>query len=91
MDLVDEHDGVRVRLDLLDDLLQAFLEIAAVAGAGEGVPMSREKTVAFSRTSALPLDDLAGEALGDGGLADAGIADQERLFFWRRQRTWIVR
>ena len=35
VDLVDEHDRVRVLLDLLDDLLQALLEIAAIARAGE--------------------------------------------------------
>ena len=31
MDLVDEHDRLGMRLDLLDHLLQALLEIAAIA------------------------------------------------------------
>ena len=35
VNLVDEHDRARMRLDLLDDLLEAFLEIAAIARAGE--------------------------------------------------------
>ena len=33
VDLVDEHDGVGMRLELLDDLLQALLEVAAIARA----------------------------------------------------------
>src|SRR3546814_13343277 len=33
--LVDEEDGVVLRLDLRDHRLQALLEIAAVAGAGQ--------------------------------------------------------
>ena len=80
VDLVDEHDGVRVRLDLLDDLLQALLEIAAVAGAGEQrAHVEGEDGGVLEHLRHLALDDLAGEALGDGGLADAGIADQERV------------
>ena len=35
MDFVDEHDGAGAGLDLLDHGLEAFLEIAAVARAGE--------------------------------------------------------
>ena len=80
MDLVDEHDGVRVRLDLLDDLLQALLEIAAVAGAGEQrAHVEGEDGGVLQDLRHFALDDLAGEALGDGGLADAGIADEERV------------
>ena len=42
--------------------------------------MSSEKTVASASTSGTsPRDDLARQALGDGGLADAGIADQQRV------------
>ena len=42
--------------------------------------MSRAKTVAPSQhLRHLALDDLAGKALRDGGLADAGIADEERV------------
>ena len=35
VDLVDEHDGAGIALDLLDDRLEALLEIAAIARAGE--------------------------------------------------------
>ena len=80
MDLVDEHDGVRVRLDLLDHLLQALLEIAAVAGAGEQrAHVEREDGGVLEHLRHLARDDLAGQAFGDGGLADAGIADEQRV------------
>src|SRR5690606_4657588 len=35
VDLVDEHDGAGELLDLLDDLLEALLEIATIARAGK--------------------------------------------------------
>jgi hypothetical protein len=35
VDLVDEQDRVGWLLELLDDLLQPLLEVAAIAGAGE--------------------------------------------------------
>src|SRR6185437_14246108 len=38
MNLVDEQDRVRVRLQFLQDLLQPLLEIAAIAGAREQRP-----------------------------------------------------
>ena len=80
VDLVDEHDGVFVRLELLDDLLQPLLEIAAIARAGEQrAHVEREDRGAFQHLRHVALDDLLGEPLGDRGLADAGIADIERV------------
>ena len=80
MDLVDEHDGVRMRLDLLHHLLQALFEIAAIARAGEQrAHVEGEDGGAFQHLRHLALDDLAGKSLRDGGLADAGIADEERV------------
>ncbi len=80
MDLVDEHDGVRVRLKLLDDLLQALFEIAAIARAGEKrAHVEREDGGAFEHLRHVALDDLLGEPLGDRRLADAGIAHVERV------------
>ena len=80
VDLVDEHDGVRVRLDLLHDLLQALLEVAAVARAGEQrAHVEREHRRVLQHLGHLGRDDLAREALGDGGLADAGVADEQRV------------
>ena len=80
VDLVDEHDGVRMRLDLLDDLLQALLEVAAIARAGEQrAHVEREHGGVLEHLRHLAVDDLAGEALGDRGLADARVADEERV------------
>ncbi len=80
VDLVDEHDGVGMRLDFLHHLLQALLEIAAIAGAGEQrAHVEGEHRRVAQHLRHLALDDLAGEALRDGGLADAGIADEQRV------------
>ncbi len=80
MDLVDEQDRVLVLLDLLHHLLQALLEIAAIARAGEQrAHVEREHGRAFEHLGHLGVDDLAREAFGDRGLADAGVADQQRV------------
>src|SRR5688500_11486760 len=80
MDLIDEHDGVRMSLDLLHDLLQALFEVAPIAGAGEQrTHIEGEHGGAFQNLRHLALDDLAGETFRDGGLADAGITDEERV------------
>ena len=80
MDLVDEHDRVRMLLDLLHHLLQALFEIAAIARAGEKrAHVEGKDGGAFQHLRHLALHDLAGKSLRDGGLADAGIADEERV------------
>ena len=69
-----------VRLELLDDLLQALFEIAAVARAGEKrAHVEREDGGAFEHLRHVALDDLLGEPFGDRRLADAGIAHIERI------------
>ena len=80
MDLVDEQDGAGILLELLDDLLQPLLEIAAVAGAGEQrAHVEREDRGVEQHFRHVALDDALGEPLGDRRLADAGIADIERV------------
>jgi hypothetical protein len=80
VDLVDEQDDVAAGLDLLEHLLEALLEVAAVAGAGdecaevEGVELLVEQ-----RLGHVVRHDLLGEALDDRGLADAGLADEHRV------------
>ena len=62
------------------DLLQALLEIAAIARAGQQrAHVEREHGRVREHLGHLALDDLAGQALGDRGLADAGIADEQRV------------
>ena len=80
VDLVDEQDRVGQLLELGDDRLQPLLEIAAIAGAGEQrAHVERVDDRALEHLGDVALDDLAREAFGDGGFADAGIADVERV------------
>ena len=77
VDLVDEDDDVAAGADLLGDLLQALLEVTAVAGAGdERAEVERVDLLVLQRLGHVVLDDRLREALDDGGLADAGLADQ---------------
>jgi hypothetical protein len=74
VDLVDEEHGVGMASSSLTDDFQPLLEVAAVAGAGQSAPMSRLKMVAPARTSGTSPARSSRRALGDGGLAHAGVA-----------------
>ena len=70
----------RVLADLVDDRLQPLLELAAVLGAGDHAgQVERDEALAGQRLGHLVVDDPLGDALDDGGLADAGLADQHRV------------
>src|SRR5690606_32959450 len=80
VDLVDEQHRVRQLLELGDDLLQPLLEIAAIARAGkQRAHVERIDHRVLQDFGHLAFDDLAREAFGDRRLADAGIADIERV------------
>ncbi|MNJ32405.1 hypothetical protein D3C77_270700 [compost metagenome] len=67
-------------LQLLDDLLQPLLKVAAIAGPGQqGAHVQAVDGGVLQDVGHLAVDDLARQAFGDGGLADAGIADQQRV------------
>ncbi len=71
---------MRQFLELVDDLLQPLLEIAAVTGAGEQrAHVERIDDRGLQDLGHVALDDLAREALGDRGLPDAGVADVQRV------------
>jgi hypothetical protein len=58
-------------------LLDAFLEVTAIAGSGQqAAHVQREDRRPGQHLRHLAVDDLAGEAFGDGGLADTRITDQ---------------
>ena len=79
VELVDEEDDAAGGLlDLVQDGLQALLELAAVLGAGEeGADVERDHAAVAKRVRDVAVDDSLGEALDDRGLAHAGLADQD--------------
>ena len=80
MHLIDEEDDVARLPDLLDNPLQALLELAAVLGTrherghGEGVYL-----LALQHIGHGALVDALGQPLGDGRLADARLTDEDRV------------
>ena len=77
--LVDEEDDLAVRLfDLLQDGLEAVFELAAKLGAGEhGAEVEGDDALVAQDLGDVAVEDAAGEAFDDGGLADAGLADED--------------
>ena len=82
MDFVDEQNGVRRTGELFDHRLEALLEIAAILGPGQQGPHVQGEDDSFLQdVGHAALDDTPRQALGDGGFADTGLADQERIVF----------
>ena len=80
VELVDEEDRVVRVAELLDDLLEPLLELAAVLRAGDQrADVEGQDALVEQRLGHVAGDDPVGEALGDGGLADARLADQGRV------------
>ena len=79
--LVDEQDDRRrAALHLVDDAAQALLELALHRGAGlQQADVERQQAHALQRGRHVARDDPLREALDDGGLADAGLAGQDRV------------
>ena len=77
--LVDEGDDLPAGvLDLLEDGLEPLLELAAVLRARDHRgQVEAEHAPALERVGHVAGDDALGEALDDGGLADAGLADED--------------
>ena len=81
MQLVDEQDDLALGvLDLLEDGLEALLELAAELGAGDQrAEVERDDPLVLEPLGHVAADDPLGEALDDGGLADARLADEDRV------------
>src|ERR1700687_820656 len=78
--LVDEKDDFAAGTDLVEDLLQALLELAAVLGArDQRAHIQRQHTFAAQRLGDVAQHDLLRQALGDRRLAYARLADQRRV------------
>ena len=80
VDFVQEQQGVGLGLDLVEHGLDALFEVAAELG-----PRHHRAQVqgvnhrVGQRGRHLAVDDLPGQAFGQGGLADAGVTDQQRV------------
>ena len=60
--------------------LQALLELAAILGAGDQrAHVERQQLLVLEALGHVALDDALRQAFGDGGLADAGLADQDGI------------
>ena len=78
VDFVDEDDDFGMLLQLVDDGLHAFLELAAVFGArhqrGE---VEAHQALAVESPRHAAFGDAYGQALGDGALAHAALAYED--------------
>jgi hypothetical protein len=80
VDLVDEENRVRVVHQLLQHCLEALLEVAAVLRAGEKrAHVEHVDGRLGEEVGHAALDDAPREPLGDGGFADARLADEQRV------------
>ena len=79
--LVDEEDDVAAGvLHFLQHRLEALLELAAELGAGDQrAHVERDDAAVLQTFRHVLADDALGQALDDGGLADAGLADEHRV------------
>ena len=79
--LVDEEDDLPLGVgDFLQDRLQPLLELAAVLRAGdERAHVERDDLLVLQPFGHVLPDDALREPFDDGGLADAGLADEHRV------------
>ena len=79
--LVDEQDDAAVRRrHLLQHGLEPLLELAAIFRAGDQrAHVERKQLLVLQALRHVAVDDALGQTLDDGGLADAGLADQHRV------------
>ena len=68
------------RGDFVEHGLQPLLEFAAVFRAGDQrAHVEREQLLVAQALGHVAVDDALRQAFDDGGLADAGLADQHRI------------
>jgi hypothetical protein len=81
VELVDEQDDRAVRVgDFLEHRLEPLLELAAVLRARhEGAEVEGHHATVAQAVGDVAAHDPLREALGDGGLSDPGLADEDRV------------
>src|ERR1700704_6053755 len=78
--LVDEQHDLAARPDLVEDLLQALLELTAILRArNQGAHVERQHALVLQRLGHVAEVDLLREAFGDRRLAYAGLTDEGRV------------
>ena len=79
--LVDEEDDLTLGVgDLLEDGLEALLELAAILGARhQRTHVEREDLLVLESFRHVATDDALRQPFDDGRLADAGLADEHRI------------
>jgi hypothetical protein len=79
---VDEEDHILHLADLVHDRLDALFELAAVFGARDHQrEVQGDDTLFAEDFRHVAIGDFLGEALDDGGLANARFADEDRVVF----------
>jgi hypothetical protein len=81
MKLVDKQDHLPRRLrHFLEQRLQPILKLTAIFGSSdESTQIQRQNSLVAQALGNVAADDPLGNALDDGGLADAWLADQHRV------------
>ena len=82
MDFVDEQDGASLFAQGAEYPLEPLLEVSAEPGAGEQRPeVEADDAGVAERRGNVAVGDAQRDSFHDGGLADAGVADQHRAVF----------
>ena len=79
--LVHEEDDAALLLgQIVQNRFEPLLELAAILGSGhQGPHVQGEHPLVLEPFRHFAIDDALGQPLDDGGLADAGCADQHRV------------
>ena len=92
--LVDEEDDLPGRVGhLLEHRLEALLELAAELGPGHhGAQVQRDQPLVLEALGHVAVDDAPRQALDDGRLAHARLADEHRVVLGApAESTWMQR
>ena len=82
MEFVDEKNDIFVATDFIHHRLDALLELAAIFCAGDHEGQVECDDAFFAEDFGnIARDDFLGEALGDRGLADARLTDEDGVVF----------
>ena len=80
MDFIDEEYGARLLLEFVEEHLEALLEVSTVLRAGQqGAQVEQVHDAVSDHLRHIGIHDALRQTLGDGGLAHARLADQERI------------